>query len=297
MKFLQACSLIAPLFLLLAPPSTAQSNPRSPVVWTVPAFPTKHDDVTVYFDATQGNGALSGFTGNVYAHTGVITNLSTSGSDWKHVIGNWGTADARVLMKKESPNLYSIAYNISDFYGVPANEEVLKMAFVFRNTDGSIVGRDADGSDLYTDVTPAGAGLSITLREPSGQVVLLHEGDSLYIDVVISDTASLMIFDDQTLIYADVVDHAMFYHHPLTPGQHVLRFEATTDSTITLEKRYFVLNANDDPKLDPPAGTVNGLNYFTDSTYLFQLEAPLKEFVFFLCPDNNFQPDTAFQMH
>ena len=297
MKFLQAFSLIAPLFLLMAHPSTAQTNPRSPVVWTVPAFPTKFDDVTVYFDATQGNGALSGFTGNVYAHTGVITNQSSSGSDWKHVIGNWGTADARVLMKRESPDLYSIAYNISDFYGVPANEEVLKMAFVFRNTDGSIVGRDADGSDLYTDVTPAGAGLSITLREPSGQVVLLHEGDSLYIDVVISDTASLMIFDDQTLIYADVVDHAMFYHHPLTPGQHVLRFEATTDSTITLEKRYFVLNANDDPKLDPPAGTVNGLNYFTDSTYLFQLEAPLKEFVFFLCPDNNFQPDTAFQMH
>jgi hypothetical protein len=308
MKFLKTCSLITPLFFLILYHSAAQTNPESPapgihghprnspVVWTVPAFPTKYDDVTVYFDATQGNGALSGFTGDVYAHTGVITNLSTSGSDWKHVIGNWGTADARVLMHRESANLYSIAYNISSFYGIPGNEEVLKMAFVFRNVSGSIVGRDANGSDIYTDVVSEGAGLSITLREPSEQNVLLNEGDSLYIDVVVSDTAALMVFDDQALIYNDFVDHAAFYYHPGSTGQHVLKFEATTDTTVTLEKEYFVLNTNL-PKLNPPPGTVNGLNYFSDSTYLFQLEAPLKEYVFFLCPDNQFKPDTNFQMH
>ena len=307
MKFLKTCFLLAPLFFLLIFQSAAQSNPESPqpdinghprnspVVWTVPAFPTKYDDVTVYFDATQGNAALSGFTGDVYAHTGVITNLSTSGSDWKHVIGNWGTADARVLMHRESPNLYSITYNISTFYGVPVNEQVLKLAFVFRNVNGSIVGRDTNGSDLYTDVA-AGEGLFITLREPSEQDVLLYLGDSLNIDVQISDTAALNIYDDQTLIFADIVDHAIFYYHPVTTGQHVLRFEATKDSTVILEKDYYVLNDNL-PKQNPPVGTVNGLNYYTDSTYIFQLDAPLKKYAFLLCPDNQFTPDTNFQMH
>ena len=99
------------------------------VVWTEPAFPTQFDDVTVYFDATKGNGALAGFTGDVYAHAGVITDQSSSGSDWKHVIGNWGTADSRVLMTRESDDLYSISYNIETFYGIPTGEEVLQLAF------------------------------------------------------------------------------------------------------------------------------------------------------------------------
>src|SRR5258706_3693126 len=123
---------------------------QAQVVWTAPAFPTKSDDVTVYFDATKGNAALAGFQGDVYAHTGVITSASMSGSDWKHVIGNWGTADARVLMTRVSQNIYSLSYNITNFYGIPAPEEVLKMAVVFRNVNGSIVGRDTDGSDIYT---------------------------------------------------------------------------------------------------------------------------------------------------
>jgi hypothetical protein len=296
MKLLQACSLVAPLFLLMVQPLTAQTNPRSPVVWTVPAFPTQHDDVTVFFDASQGNAALAGFTGDVYAHTGVITNLSTSGSDWKHVIGNWGTADARVLMKRESADLYSIAYNITDFYGVPVNEQVLQLAFVFRNVTGSIVGRDTDGSDLYTDVASPNASLSITLLSPSEQVVLIYEGDSLLIDVIISDTAALTIFDDQALIYAETVDRATFYHHPASSGKHVLRFEASTDTTIQLEKSYFVLPPNPD-KINPPSGVVNGLNYFTDSTYLFQIYAPFKNYVFLLCPQNQYEPDTSFQLH
>ncbi|MEP6792819.1 MAG: alpha-amylase family glycosyl hydrolase, partial [Saprospiraceae bacterium] len=300
MKFFNSCSLIAALFYLISYPSAAQGinvhHRNSPVIWTIPAFPTKLDDVTVYFDASQGNAALSGFTGEVYAHTGVITNLSTSSSDWKHVIGNWGTADSRVLMKRESPNIYSISYNISTFYGIPANEDVLQMAFVFRNVSGTIVGRDADGSDLYTNVAAANAGLLLTLREPSDGDVILYEGDSLNIDIAINDTASLMIFDDQTLIYSDIVDHAIFFYHPINTGQHVLRFEATKDSTVILEKEYYVLK-NNPVKINPPNGTVNGLNYFSDTTYLFQLHAPLKEYVFLLCPQNNFQPDSNFQMH
>src|SRR5687767_2374430 len=102
--------------LLTAPVISLFQSSSARTVWTEPALPTKFDDVTVYYDATQGNRALEGFTGDVDAHTGVITSESVSGSDWKHAIGNWGTADSRVLMTRVSENLYSISYNISDFY-------------------------------------------------------------------------------------------------------------------------------------------------------------------------------------
>ena len=176
LKFFQTCSLIAILFHLIPVQSKAQ------IVWTVPPFPTKHDDVTVYYDATKGNATLAGFTGDVYAHTGVITDQSSSGSDWKHVIGNWGTADARVKMTKVSADLYSISYNITTFYGIPANEEVLKLAFVFRNVTGSIVGRDTDGSDLYTDVAPDNVALLLSLISPDQRDVIVFENDSILID-------------------------------------------------------------------------------------------------------------------
>ncbi len=267
------------------------------VIWTVPAFPTKFDDVTVYFDATQGNGALAGFTGDVYAHTGVITNASVNGNDWKHVIGNWGTADARVKMTREESNIYSISYNITNFYGIPAPEDVLKMAFVFRNVTGSIVGRNADGSDIFTNVAPSDSGLFFNLKSPSGSDVIIFEDDSLLINVDVSDTAALLIYDNESLIYSDTVNKALFYYHPSTLGNHVLRFEAAAnDTSTTLEENYYVVSRNPD-KMNPPAGVVNGLNYYTDSTYLFQLYAPLKDFVFLLCPDNKYKPDAAYQMH
>ncbi|MEP6646154.1 MAG: alpha-amylase family glycosyl hydrolase [Saprospiraceae bacterium] len=278
-------------------PVEAQGNKRNAVVvWTVPAFPTKLDNVTIYFDASQGNAALAGYQGDVYAHTGVITDASANMNDWRHVIGNWGAADSRVLMTRVSPDLYSISYNIASFYGVPAQEQVLNLVFVFRNVSGSIVGRDTDGSDLFTDVAPLNGGLLLTLRSPSKDDVLLYSGDSLAIDVVVSDSASLKIYDDSILIYSQTTDHAIFFYQPTSIGQHVLKFEAQTDTTVMLQKEYLVIN-NNPVKIDPPSGSLYGLNYNSDSTYLFQINAPLKDFVFLLCPANDFKLNIEYQMH
>ena len=57
----------------------------SQLITTSPAIPLDNQEVTITFDATQGNKGLMGYTGDVYAHMGVITDLSTSGSDWKYV--------------------------------------------------------------------------------------------------------------------------------------------------------------------------------------------------------------------
>ena len=49
--------------------------------WT-PAFPKDNDNITITVDATKGNQGLLGFTGDVYVHIGVITNLSTNSGNW-----------------------------------------------------------------------------------------------------------------------------------------------------------------------------------------------------------------------
>ena len=55
-----------------------------------PPFPNENDEVSIVFNAAEGNAGLAGYTGDVYVHTGVITDQSTSTSDWKYVKTEWG---------------------------------------------------------------------------------------------------------------------------------------------------------------------------------------------------------------
>jgi len=126
----------------------------SQTIVTVPAYPIENDSVTVTFDASKGNAALKDVAPPIYAHTGVITNLSSSGSDWKHVTAPWSVNLPKALMTPLGNNLYQIKIkpDIRSWYGVPSSEQILKLAFVFRNADGSIVGREADGGDIFANV-------------------------------------------------------------------------------------------------------------------------------------------------
>ena len=137
----------------------------SQILDLTPSFPTQQDQVTIVYDATQGNGALTGQT-EVYCHTGLITQTSSGPSSWQFVQGDWGTADASVLMNNLGNDLFEINIDIPTFYGYPSGTEVYQLAFVFRNEDGSIVGRDSDGSDIYYDVYPVNGSLVCAIFDP-----------------------------------------------------------------------------------------------------------------------------------
>ena len=77
------------------------------VVISNPTFPSSQDKITLTFNATLGNKGLQDFQGTVYAHTGLITDQSKTGSDWKYVQGTWGTDKAHV-MTKISDNKYTL---------------------------------------------------------------------------------------------------------------------------------------------------------------------------------------------
>ena len=107
------------------------------VIVTDPVFPVSSGPVVITFNADKGDMGLKDYTGDdVYAHTGVITNLSTGPSDWKYVIAPWGTFLPKAKLTRVSANVYtlSISPSIREYYGVPAGEQILKMAFVFRNS-------------------------------------------------------------------------------------------------------------------------------------------------------------------
>lgn len=127
-------------------------NIYAQVAWIEPSDATVDSTVTVYFNAKEGDQGLMNYNEDVYAHTGVITMESTDDSDWKHIVADWGTEDEKVLMEQADTNLYKLTFNIRNFYNISQDEIVLKLAFVFRNADGSVTGRSEDGSDIFVPI-------------------------------------------------------------------------------------------------------------------------------------------------
>ncbi len=126
------------------------------VVVLTPYPPSLDDSLDIVFDANLGNGALAAFAGPVYAHCGLITPASTSLSDWKFVVGNWGTADARVRMTPLGGGRHRLRVLPRAFYGLPMGAvDIRSYAFVFRNANGSIVGRSSTGGDIFVNVPPS----------------------------------------------------------------------------------------------------------------------------------------------
>ena len=266
-------------------PRTAMAQ----ILSVTPAFPSQNDTVTIIYDATEGNGALTGVV-PVYAHAGLITNQSTSPTDWKHVQGNWGTADASVLMTNLGNNLHKIEYHMPSFYGFGSSVVVQQMAFVFRNASGSIVGRDPNGSDIYYDVYPANAGLIAQFLAPE-TTQLINSGDSLEFVVAASQKSDIKVYDNGTLVYQDSTKQDNFYLGSTLGGIHTVVLQADHDTSTVYDTAYYAVQGPLNVGV-MPGGMEQGINELNDTTVFFKLYAPFKNRVYCLTSLNDFLPDT-----
>jgi hypothetical protein len=247
------------------------------------------------YDATEGNAALTG-VGTVYAHAGLITSQSTSPSNWMYVQGSWGTADPSVVMTNLGGNKHQITIDIDAFYGFPANTVVENLAFVFRNASGAIVGREADGSDIFYPVYPANAGFLAKLFAPSlNQVANL--GDVINIVGKSNQNATLTIKDNGNTL--TTLSNATLLNYNLnvsTPGEHLVEFIANNGSETLIDSFTYVVNPTIN-YVNPPSGTQFGVNLMNDSTVIFKLYAPEKNNIYVLGDFNNWQPSLDYHMN
>lgn len=133
--------LLAALFLT--------SSLDAQIIKVSPQQPKITDEVTLIFDASQGNAALFNYEGQVYFHAGLITSLSRDERDWKFVVGNWGKEDSKVEMESLGNNLFKAVFIPKSFFAIPDDVKVNQIAFVFRDVNGSLVGKTIDNGDVY----------------------------------------------------------------------------------------------------------------------------------------------------
>ncbi len=266
----------------------------SQILDLTPSFPTQQDQVTIVYDATQGNGALTGQT-LVYCHTGLITQTSSGPSSWQFVQGDWGTADASVLMNNLGNDLFEINIDIPLFYGYPSGTEVYQLAFVFRNEDGSIVGRDSDGSDIYYDVYPVNGSLVCAIFDPQN-LSLFDSNESFILNAESNVSSNLTLTDNGIEIQSQSsVTEISITHSGNSSGIHEIVLIAESNG----ETAYDTINIIVNPEVniaDPPPSNL-GANYLNDSTILFKLFGPDKEHVYLIGDFNNWNLSTDFHMN
>ena len=264
----------------------------------VPVFPTPDDNVTITFDATQGNKGLLNETKDVYAHTGVITDKSTAPSDWKYVKAPWTTnlPECKLTRDATNPNIYTLKFNIRQFYGVPSTDTIKKMAFVFRNSDQTNQGKtDANGDIFYAVSTSVLLQSQITT--PTTSTFFANIGDTIPVIASASLPADLFLYDNNIQIATALSTSTLAATIKVTTGgSHKVVFKAVKGASVDSSSfTYFVSNAVQIANY--PAGLQLGANYNAkgDSmTLLFQ--APRKKNVFVIGSFNDYQIDNAYQM-
>ena len=256
---------------------------NSQVITVNPVFPTSSDAVVITFNADKGSMGLKDYPGDdVYAHTGVITDKSTSGSDWKYVIAVWGTNLPKAKLTKVSANVYtlSISPSIREFYGVPAGEKILKLTFVFRNSGGAVTGRDVGGTDIFYDVSEA-ATFQLMLSQPDSYTSLVNSGQLIPVQASASVCDSMILLQNNARITKVT---ATTLTHDITAtgsGLFKLVIRAWYNNVMKADSAfYFIRTATLTEAV--PAGLKPGVNVTGDNSATFLIYAPGKSSIFVL---------------
>ncbi len=260
---------------------------QTALITTDPAFPMEDIPVTLFFNATLGNGGLFNHEGDVYAHTGVITSESSSSSDWKYVKTDWGENTPETMLTRLEDNLYSLTINnIRDYYGVPDGEDILLLAFVFRSGEPDEHGnyrehKNTDNSDIFVEVYEAE--LNVKILSPDRNAPLVSPSQLMAICVEALENETISIYLNGGHLTTETTS-SLTWPLPLQtlePGLHWIRATASDGSNTATDSVSFYLRG---PVVvqELPQGVINGINYIDDTTVTLVLHDPpgLKQFVF-----------------
>ena len=259
-------------------------------VTTTPLLPVDNLPVTITFDATKGTAGLKDYVGDVFAHTGVITNKSTSATDWKYVIGTWGDNVHQPKLTRISGNTYSlqITSDIRSFYAVPAGESIKQMAFVFRSADGT---RQTENIlvDVYT------TGFNVAFTNPISNSTLAADAN-LQLIAVTSLTADIRLYVNNTQVAIVTGGTQLGYaFNSAQPGDYWMRVTATSGTTVIADSVFVnVLGPQVIESL--PAGAKKGISYIDSQTARLVLWAPFKNTVHVIGEFNNWIPVATSRM-
>ncbi|RLD53429.1 MAG: hypothetical protein DRJ05_16510, partial [Bacteroidetes bacterium] len=260
----------------------------SQIVYTDPALPTADEAVTVYFNAV--GTPLEGYTGDVYAHTGLYVNGVTA--NWDYVIESWGNNTTQPQLTPIDVDLYKleITPSINDFYNVDPADVVDTMNFVFRSADAA-----TQTEDIFIDVFEVG--LNVTIITPDISPLFVDPNESIEVEVEASFAQSISLYVDNVLV-STATGNALsevITASSDTDTKHWIKAVAEDGVSQAMDSiYYYVRGAVSVEAL--PAGLEDGINYIDNNTVSLVLLAPHKTSVYVFGDFSNWEISPELQM-
>lgn len=278
------------------------------LITSIPSYPTQYDSIVIYFDATQGDAGLQGYTGNVYTHTGVTIN----GNRWQNVIESWGNDNTQPQLTRIDTDLYELIIGYPhEFYSTDTGGKITELCFVFRSAgaDGP-TGRDVGGADIFYDLFDPGITMLIeapfvdlSFADPLRSPVFASLTDTVQIcgkAATINteaDSIKLFIGDQYILGIQDSVINYDFIATDYKIGAQRITLVGIDTAGITdTASFYIMINPPISDKIFPdnvePGIIINDANSVTLSLF-----APYKDFVYVIGDFNDWMVDTTYFMN
>lgn len=270
-----------------------------------PVTPTQYDSIVIFLNTTlPGASELLNYSGTIYAHTGVTTNLGT----WQHVIGSWGNNTNQPALTRLGANLYKLTIGFPrTFYSVSnPTEQISQLDIVFRSADGSKQTRPDIFVDLYE------SGLTLVVENPEVNVsfgdplrspafVKFGETVTINVDAVTLGTtvSNIKMFVDGTEVAQSTTNNITydFVYTDYSVGSHTVSVIGTPTNGDA-DTTSFIMFCN--PAINYsslPNGIVPGINYTSPTTATLALFAPHKSFVYILGDFNDWKVNTDYFMN
>ncbi|NBC27707.1 MAG: T9SS type A sorting domain-containing protein [Bacteroidetes bacterium] len=274
------------------------------VIQTDPEFPTQEEPVTITFDASQAErNELEGFTGDVYAHTGVITSEEDKDSgNWSFVVSEWGENLPKLKLTPVEDNVWELQIdNIREFYDLPESvDRIFQLAFVFRSADASM-----QSEDLFIDISENV--LSVRFNQPDTSTLnpfFAELNDIVEFEIVGTSPAGTLtsirlLKGDEEI--ASVSNSNTLTHNYEVSTSGKTQFVAVAEDETNEQARdsLFIIVNPETPVQPRPDGIEDGITYHQDNPgkVTFSLFAPGKEFVYLIGDFNDWQVDPQYLMN
>lgn len=240
-------------------------------------------NVVLTFDAMEsGVAGLQGLSTDLYAHIGVLTNLSPDA--WAYA-STWGDNTAKYKLTNIGNNKYQI--NIGDirtYFGITnANEHVNKICIIARNSAGT-----TQTSDQFVDVYPEGLYVSLTTTPANTTITKATE---ITFTASATQSANLKIYvDDKEVKSASNATSLTYTQNFATPGVQNNVKAVASNSNGTKEVTVPVLYVKASEQQNYPGGTPKqGAVKNADGSVTFCIAAPGKSSVIIVGSWDNYQ--------
>ena len=254
---------------------------------TNPAFPAEDKPLTITVDVSETTrGDLEGYSGDIYAHTGVILTESDKNSgSWSYVISEWPVDIPRAKLTSLGNDRWELQIDdIREYYEIPDSEdEVLQLALVLRNSAGSLQTEDLF-IDLFDDE------LQVRFTSPVAESInpyFSDNGQSIDFEIVgsseLGTLSSITLFQGAEEISNVSNSNSLLTSYSVTGSGRTSFYAVAEDQQGTEARDTLSIIINPGiVRQQRPQGIEDGITYHADDTgkVTFSFFAPGKEFAY-----------------